>query len=127
MSNNMDIKELQLLAQKIESGQQLTDEEQAKVQEFVDHMWEALQPVIAAICDAVAPLCDTITEAFCLINSAARELLTPLADPGPSWETLGLLNCPNRRVAHLAFYGKTERIRLKNFRRAIRLSEEVNT
>ncbi len=32
--------------------------------------------------------------------------------------------CPDRRVAHLAMYGKTARIRKKNFNRAIKILEE---
>lgn len=30
-------------------------------------------------------------------------------------------NCPNRRVRHLMKYGKTKRIRKKNFKRALRI------
>ena len=30
-------------------------------------------------------------------------------------------NCPNRRVAHLIKYGKTERVRNKNFRRGLHI------
>lgn len=33
--------------------------------------------------------------------------------------------CPDRRVAHLAVYGKTARIRKKNFNRAIKILEEM--
>ena len=29
--------------------------------------------------------------------------------------------CPNRRVKHLMKYGKTKRVQLKNFKRAMRL------
>lgn len=37
-----------------------------------------------------------------------------------------ILNCcPDRRVAHLAVYGKTARIRKKNFNRAIKILEEM--
>lgn len=31
------------------------------------------------------------------------------------------LNCPNRRVRHLMKYGKTRRVQLKNFNRAIHI------
>lgn len=31
--------------------------------------------------------------------------------------------CPNKRVVHLALYGRTKRIRKKNFNRAIRILE----
>ena len=30
-------------------------------------------------------------------------------------------NCPNRRIAHLMKYGKTHRVRDKNFRRALHI------
>lgn len=33
--------------------------------------------------------------------------------------------CPNRRVAHLIKYGKTKRIRYKNFHRALRILGKV--
>jgi hypothetical protein len=32
-----------------------------------------------------------------------------------------LNNCPNKRVVHLAKYGRTQRVRNKNFRRAMRI------
>jgi len=42
------------------------------------------------------------------------------------WKVAGLwdwafLNCPNRRVAHLMKYGRTARIRRKNFNRALNI------
>lgn len=39
-------------------------------------------------------------------------------------EEMILRACPNRRVAHLARYGKTKRVRIKNMQRAAREFEK---
>ena len=34
-------------------------------------------------------------------------------------------NCPNKKVVHLMRYGKTDRVKMKNFRRSLRIIEKV--
>lgn len=34
-------------------------------------------------------------------------------------------NCPNRRVSHLMYYGKSNRVRWKNFYRGLRMIGEI--
>lgn len=34
-------------------------------------------------------------------------------------------NCPNKRVVHLMKYGKNDKVKMKNFRRGIRIIEKV--
>jgi hypothetical protein len=34
-------------------------------------------------------------------------------------------NCPNKRVVHLMRYGKNARVKMKNFRRSLRIIEKV--
>lgn len=46
------------------------------------------------------------------------------------WKVIGLWdwairNCPNKRVVYLMNHGKTRRVRLKNFRRAIRIVAKI--
>lgn len=51
-------------------------------------------------------------------------------DPIAWWKVIGLWdwairNCPNKRVIYLMNHGKTRRVRLKNFKRAIRIVAKI--
>ena len=63
----------------------------------------------------------TVFEQLGEVASKACESIARLA---LSFAKYIVLNCPNRKVAHLMIYGRTHRIRKKNFRRALKIIEK---
>lgn len=61
--------------------------------------------------------CFTMT-ATCKINRYAFYKIIGLYD----W---AIENCPNKRVVHLMRYGKNDKVKMKNFRRSLRIIEKV--
>jgi hypothetical protein len=61
--------------------------------------------------------CLTMT-ATCKINRMAFYKFIGLWD----W---AIENCPNKRVVHLMRYGKNNKVKMKNFRRSLRIIEKV--
>lgn len=59
----------------------------------------------------------TVT-ATCKINRMAFYKFIGLYD----WS---IENCPNKRVVHLMRYGKNNKVKMKNFRRSLRIVEKV--
>ena len=61
--------------------------------------------------------CLTMT-VICKINRMAFYKFLGLWD----W---AIENCPNRRVVHLMRYGENNKVKMKNFRRSLRIIEKV--
>ena len=61
--------------------------------------------------------CSTMT-VTCKINRMALYKFIGLYD----W---AIENCPNKRVVHLMRYGKNNKVKMKNFRRSLRIVEKV--
>jgi hypothetical protein len=68
---------------------------------------------IQKIRDALVPVVQAITDALVPIVQAAAEVLNRL------WEAV-LKSYPDKRIVHLAFHGKTARIRKKNRGRIVK-------
>lgn len=67
----------------------------------------------------VASWSDSVTmTATCKINRMAFYKFIGLWD----W---AIENCPNKRVVHLMRYGKNNKVKMKNFRRSLRIIEKV--
>lgn len=91
-------------------GPQLTAEEQE------ERVAEALAPFAKEFVEALAPFVKGLVEAL----KKAAEILAPcLKAVAVAYEHMEDA-CPNRRVAHLARYGKKERTRKKNRKRIIK-------
>ena len=72
-----------------------------------------IEQQVQQICDALVPVVQAITDAFVPVVQRAAEELNRL------WEAV-LKSYPNKRIVHLAFHGKTTRIRKKNRNRIFR-------
>ena len=80
----------------------------------------------AEVTEALRPIAKTVAEAFEALGKACAQFGRGLAVIAKKLNTLSvnykaLTKCPNKRVVHLAKYGRKWRTRKKNLHRAARI------